>query len=68
MILAAIILTVLAAYLSIGLVFGLLFMLKYAAKLDPAAAGTSWLFRLLLWPGACAFWPWLLWRVRREAA
>jgi hypothetical protein len=52
----------LAGYGLAGLLFGLVFLARGAATLDPAARGAGWGFRLLLLPGAAAFWPWLAWR------
>jgi hypothetical protein len=59
MIIAKIILVVLSTYLSVGLLFGLAFIIYGAPQIDQMVRGTSWRFRLLLWPGAAALWPWL---------
>jgi hypothetical protein len=52
-------LLVLAAYALAGLVFGLCFVTVGVARLDPAARGTSWVFRALILPGSAALWPML---------
>ncbi|MGI9625272.1 MAG: hypothetical protein ACR2QM_00435 [Longimicrobiales bacterium] len=54
-------------YAALGAAFAVLFAWKGAARIDPSAAGASWGFRLLILPGAAAFWPWLLLRWSRAA-
>jgi hypothetical protein len=49
--------TLLVVYLALGFAFSLVFAAVGAARLDPAARGTSWLFRLLLIPGGTLLWP-----------
>ncbi len=44
-------------YALLGLVFALAFALRGAGRLDPAARAGTWGFRLLVIPGAAAFWP-----------
>ncbi len=48
------------AYAIIGLLFALAFVSRGAQKVDQQAAGTSFAFRCLIFPGALAFWPLLL--------
>ena len=60
-ILFSIILSLLALYFAIGIVFGIFFILKGLAIVDPDAANVSWGLRLLLLPGSIAFWI-ILWR------
>ena len=62
---AAAFLIFLAAYLACGILFAIAFVFIGAKKMDPHAAQGSWGFRLLVIPGAAAFWPFLL---RRWAA
>jgi hypothetical protein len=62
---AADILSILGIYLACGLVFAISFALFGAQKIDPHAAPGSWGFRVLLIPGAMAFWPLLIWRWHR---
>ncbi len=57
---AAIFLILLGAYMACGLVFAIPFALVGVKKIDPHAAHGSWGFRLLVIPGAMAFWPLLL--------
>jgi len=44
-------------YLAVGAVFAVAFVLRGAARIDPAARGASWGFRLAILPGAAALWP-----------
>jgi len=57
---AAIFLILVAAYMACGLVFAIPFALVGVKKIDPHAAHGSGGFRLLVIPGAMAFWPLLL--------
>jgi len=59
---AAIFLILLGVYMACGLVFGISFALVGVKRIDPHAAYGSWGFRLLIIPGALAFWPLLLGR------
>lgn len=49
-----------AGYLSAGSIFGVVFLLFRLKRIDPAAAGVSIWFRLLIYPGLVAIWPVLL--------
>lgn len=63
----AVMLAVVGAYLGAGLVFACVFVARGVQRIDPAAVGTSWPFRLLILPGVAALWPVLLRRwVRGE--
>jgi hypothetical protein len=44
-------------YLTCGLLFGVAFVAVGAGRVDSAAGGTSFAFRLLILPGTVAFWP-----------
>ena len=57
---AALFLILLGTYMACGLVFAIPFVLVGVKKIDPHAAHGSWGFRLLVIPGAMAFWPLLL--------
>ncbi len=60
----ATVLLLLGGYLLLGMLFAVPFAFIGAQRIDPHAAGAGWGFRLLLIPGAVAFWPWLLHRWR----
>lgn len=47
-------------YAALGLIFAIPFALRGVDRVDPAAHGASWGFRVLIVPGAVAFWPLLL--------
>jgi hypothetical protein len=58
---------VLAAYLAVGLAFGLAFLWRGVVAVDPAARAMPLAVRGLILPGAAALWPWLLLRwLRRQ--
>jgi hypothetical protein len=57
---AATFLIALGVYLACGLVFAIAFALVGAKRIDPHAAAGTRGFRLLIVPGAMAFWPLLL--------
>lgn len=48
------------AYLGVGLVFAVAFAARGVSRIDPAARGTGWAFRLLIVPGSAALWPLLV--------
>ena len=48
---------ILALYFLAGLVFGLIFILGGLSRMDSAAKGAGWRFRLILLPGIGIFWP-----------
>lgn len=52
---------IMAIYLAAGFLFAIPFALKGASRIDEAAIGASWGFRLIIVPGAMVFWP-LLWK------
>lgn len=49
----------LLAYAGVGIVFAVAFAVRGAGRIDPSARGGTWGFRILILPGAAAFWPWL---------
>ena len=53
----AMILLALAAYLSCGFLFAVLFVLIGVKRIDPHAAHSSWGFRILIFPGTIFLWP-----------
>lgn len=54
-----------ALYAAIGMLFGLVFTWRGIDRIDPAAHGAPWTFRLLILPGVIALWPWLALRWHR---
>lgn len=44
-------------YVGIGLVFGLLFVVLGASRIDHAAQGVGVFFRLIVLPGVAGLWP-----------
>jgi hypothetical protein len=47
-------------YLLAGLAFALAFVTVGVSRVDPAARGGTWGFRVLILPGAAVLWPLLL--------
>jgi len=62
-----VIVTALGAYAAIGVVFAVLFVTRGVGRVDPAARGSSWAFRLLVLPGVAALWPLMLLKWVRSA-
>lgn len=54
------ILVALAVYATIGAAFATCFVVALVGRLDAAARGTPWTFRVVIWPGCVALWPVLL--------
>lgn len=50
----------LGAYAAVGLLFGVAFVARGVDRIDAGAHGAGWGFRLIVLPGAVAFWPLLL--------
>lgn len=50
-------------YLVVGAIFGLLYGLLFAGRLEPAARGAPAAFRLIIIPAAALLWPMLLVRL-----
>lgn len=57
MLAAQVILVLVALYLAVGLIFGVVFITIGVGRIDPAARGSSPIFRLLILPGSIAVWP-----------
>lgn len=53
-------LAIFGIYLVIGGVFAVVFLTIGIARVDPAAKGSPIGFRLLIFPGVVALWPYLL--------
>ncbi|MGE3107649.1 MAG: hypothetical protein AB7O77_04765 [Phycisphaerales bacterium] len=56
-----------SVYLIAGTLFSVYFVLLGVTRLDPGAAGSHWAFRVFIFPGSAALWPWLLLRLCRSA-
>lgn len=56
-----------AMYAACGILFGILFAIAGVSRIDHAALGAPWSFRLLIWPGAAALWPLMLLKWVRAA-
>lgn len=52
-------------YLAIGLAFALLFVVRWAGRVDPAARSGTLGFRVLIIPGSAILWPLLAARLLR---
>ncbi len=49
-----------ALYLLAGVLFALVFLIRGLEKMDSAAHGSGWGFRLIIIPGTIVLWPVLL--------
>jgi hypothetical protein len=47
-------------YLALGILFALAFVAIGIGRVDPVAKDSSVGFRLIIFPGVVAMWPWLL--------
>jgi hypothetical protein len=63
------VLLVLAAYLVVGSIVAVPFLIFGIGSIDAAAKKTPWTFRVLVLPGTVALWPFLLkrWLAARRA-
>lgn len=50
----------LAVYVAIGVGFAVAFVTFGVQRIDAAARGSGWAFRLLISPGSAALWPLML--------
>ena len=55
----------LGLYAAVGCVFAIFFVTLGVARVDPAARGAPWGFRLIILPGTVALWPVMLLKVVR---
>ncbi len=62
------VLVALALYLGVGAVFAAAFVTAGVGRVDPAARGAGWSFRLLIAPGCAAMWPVMLLKWMRAGA
>ena len=51
------ILAIVAVYTGIGVAFGIPFLAFGIRRIDAAARGAGWGFRVLVFPGVVALWP-----------
>ncbi|MFK8161968.1 MAG: hypothetical protein AB8H12_05840 [Lewinella sp.] len=65
--LVIVLVNLLLLYTVIGIIFACIFLWKGAVKVDESVAGSSIWFKLLLFPGSCAFWPLLLAKWRKTS-
>ncbi len=54
------------AYALMGFLFSLYFIKVGVERVDEMARHSSWGFRLIIWPGAVLFWPYLWWRCMKH--
>lgn len=64
----SVILWVVEVYAAIGMVCGAAFVLRGVGRVDDAAKGVPIGFRLVIFPGAAALWPWVLVKWARASA
>ena len=57
MFVAEVVLWAVGLYLACGLAVGVAFISRGVERVDAAATGSSWAFRLLILPGSAALWP-----------
>jgi len=57
----------LGAWLALGVIFALPFVIRGVDRVDPDARGSGWGFRLIIVPGVTLLWPLLVWRLLRRA-
>ena len=62
----SLIVPIVAAYIGVGILFGIFFAVSGAARLDSAAIGSPITFRILTIPAATALWPLLLVKMLRK--
>jgi hypothetical protein len=67
---AHIVVAALAVYLAAGVAVALPLVIFGLRRLDAATHGAPWTFRVLVFPGAVALWPFLLrrWLILRRGA
>jgi hypothetical protein len=52
----------LIAYAAVGCIFAVAFVTAGIQRVDPQAIGAGLGFRMIVFPGVAALWPWLLYR------
>ncbi len=56
----------LGIYFILGVLFGIYFFVKGAARMDPLITESKWTVRLLLLPGSIGLWPILLGKLLKK--
>lgn len=56
-----------ALYLVIGLLFSIYFYAKGGVQIDEGVKGTTWHFKLIIFPGVVLFWCVLVKRLMRKS-
>jgi hypothetical protein len=59
------VLVLVLAYVAAGVVFAAAFLSRGMTRIDPAARGSGWSFRVLILPGVVLLWPLLAIKWRR---
>jgi hypothetical protein len=59
---AQFVVSVVEAYVLVGVAFALMFLPRGVTRLDPRVAGAPKVLRLLILPGIVALWPLFAWR------
>jgi len=59
---AQFVVSVVEAYVLVGVAFALMFLPRGVTRLDPRVAGAPKILRLLILPGIVALWPLFAWR------
>ena len=57
---AVIVVRTLGIYALLGVLFAIVFVTRGVGRIDPDARAGTWGFRLLIFPGVVAFWPYLM--------
>ena len=52
-----VVLYIVGVYLVAGLVFAIVFLVRWIDHVDESAHGTPWTFKLTFLPGCIVFWP-----------
>jgi len=59
---STILLLILGLYVAFGFLVGLGFVLRGVNRVDPVAADSPWVFRVVILPGCVGLWPVVLWK------
>jgi hypothetical protein len=64
-IIVQVVLFIAGVYVAAGLLFAVPFVVTGVQRVDGAARGSTWGFRMIIIPGVIVLWPWLAWCWRR---